>query len=326
MDARKLSRRKIPPLAYCEYVSPEPKNSIEVWAARLELIKVTKSVYPTFLRTLSQEVFPLYEKLAKAGHDFDLILWSPQISPSVALRTQQQWQIQNPPACLRKMSAKRARIEEELDATIHAALESNDFTAYRNAMNLKDSKTRSGWSWVPRNSDHDNLTLALSKWATGFNVEDEWLIDEALRTLRGWHVAPEWKTSLRWNTQFARSSTCPPGARFEFHFNGWETELLSWPAYRDSLRRSFDSKIAEYEEKTRELAESNGLIRARRKYSQENFEWFVLYQFAGRSSTQIARGRHGEDADSTIVKGIKAAAKLIGWQNLRQPKQYRKIR
>jgi len=48
MDARKLSRRKTPRLAYPEYVSADPKNSVEVWAARLELIEVAKGAYPTF--------------------------------------------------------------------------------------------------------------------------------------------------------------------------------------------------------------------------------------------------------------------------------------
>jgi hypothetical protein len=326
MDARKLSRRKTPRLAYCEYVSADPKNSIEVWAARSELIKVATSVYPTFLQTLSEEVFPLFEKLAKAGHDFDLILWSPQTSPLVALRAQQHWQVQNPPPRLRKMSAKRARINEELETTIHAALESDDFSAYRNAMNFKEFQTRSGWSWVPRNADHENLSLALSKWATEFNVDDQWLVDEALRTLQGWYVAPDWRKSLRWNTQHARSGVGATGDTFEFRFSGWETELLAWPTFKDSLHRSLEDQLTEYEKKTRALAVSKGLVLARRKYSPENLEWFVLYQFAGRSSTQIARGRHGEDADSTVVKGIRAAAKLIGWKNLRRPRQNRKIR
>jgi hypothetical protein len=319
MDARKPSRRKTPPLAYCEYVSADPKNSIEVWAARLELIEVAKRAYPTFLQTLSEEVFPLYEKLAKAGCDFDLILWSPQISPFLALRTQQRWQVQNPASSPRKMSTKRTRKDKESDAAIHAALESGDFTVYRNAMNLKESRTRGGWSWAPRCTGHDHLTSALSKWAARFHIKDEWLMDEALRTLRGWYVAPDWRKSLRWNTQRARLGACSTGEEFEFHFNGWETELFTWPAYRESLRKRFEDKLTEYEKNTRELAKSCGLVRARRKYSPENLEWFVLYQFAGRSSTSIANGKYGEDPDSTILKGIKAAAHLIGWDHLRKP-------
>jgi len=69
-----------------------------------------------------------------------------------------------------------------------------------------------------------------------------------------------------------------------------------------------------------------GLVRARRKYSPDNLEWFVLYQFAGMSSGTIsdryaAQGRAVEE--STVLKGIKAAAKLIGWNELRQPRRNR---
>ena len=34
------------------------------------------------------------------------------------------------------------------------------------------------------------------------------------------------------------------------------------------------------EKETRKLAESLGLVRARRQYSPNNLEWFVSYQFA----------------------------------------------
>jgi hypothetical protein len=74
-----------------------------------------------------------------------------------------------------------------------------------------------------------------------------------------------------------------------------------------------------------------GLVRARRKYSPDNLEWFVLYQFAGMSSGTIsdryaAQGRVIEE--STVLKGIKVAATLIGWNQLRQPRltRNRKIR
>jgi hypothetical protein len=72
-----------------------------------------------------------------------------------------------------------------------------------------------------------------------------------------------------------------------------------------------------------------GLVRARRKYSPDNLEWFVVYQFAGMSSKIIADRvvAEGNDVDeSTVLKGIKAAAKLIGWNHLRQSRQNRKTR
>jgi len=188
--------------------------------------------------------------------------------------------------------------------------------------------------WSASVSPYDALTTegglksALAKWAAEFNAEAAWLKDGALRTLRDWYVAPDWRKSLRWNAIHGFSGTASTGEAFELRFPGWETELLTWARYSELLRRLFEKTLLEYEMKTRKLAESCGLVRARRKYSPDNFDWFVLYQFAGQSSTEIASGRYGDDPDSTVLKGIKAVAQLIGWGHLRKPKvkRSRKIR
>jgi hypothetical protein len=55
-----MGQRRTPSLAYCEYVSPDPDNGIQVWGARLELIEAARRVYPRFLEKLSEEVFSFY--------------------------------------------------------------------------------------------------------------------------------------------------------------------------------------------------------------------------------------------------------------------------
>jgi hypothetical protein len=105
-------------------------------------------------------------------------------------------------------------------------------------------------------------------------------------------------------------------------------------SYVASLQQVATAKLREealgLREGDAQLAESMGLVRARRKYSPDNLEWFVLYQFAGISSKTIADryvAVEGKDLDeSTVLKGIKAAAKLIGWNHLRQSRQNRKTR
>jgi hypothetical protein len=162
------------------------------------------------------------------------------------------------------------------------------------------------------------LKSALTKWAAEFHAEEDWLIVGALRTLRDWHVDPDWRESLAWDCRHGRKDRATIGKVFEFRHHGWEVQLLTWPAYSQLLRQEFEERLAEYERETRELAESQGLLRARDKYSPINFEWFVLYQFAGMTSTAIANRfvSEGEAPDeSTILKGIKAAAKLIGWKH-----------
>ena len=221
-------------------------------------------MYPTFLKELSADVFPLYCQLAKEGqlakgrYDFDRALWGK--SPYEAL------------------------------------------------------------------TEDGGLKSALSKWAAHFNAQAEWLMVGALRTLRGWYVAPEWRESLKWDPHHPHRGHPAVGKAFEFCYQGWEVQALTWQSYSKSLRQSFEKKLLECEKQTRELAESRGLVRARRKYSPDNLEWFVLYQFAGMASKTIADRYvvEGKALDeSTVLKGIKAAAKLTGWNHLRQPRQTR---
>ncbi len=260
-----MPRRKTPRLAYCEYVIPDPKGSVAVWIARLDLMRAVKRVYPSMLERLSADVFPAYAELAQSGFEFDALLWHPRVSPHRMI----------PDAC--------------------------------------------------------RLKSALRHWANSFHADAEWFLDETLRTLRGWYVAPDWRRSLKWNPISGVSSTRATGERFQFDCEGWEMQLLTWAAYSQSVRKRFEQKLAEYEAASRKNAESCGLVRAPQKYSPSNFDWFVLYQFAGLSSTQIVgrATRQNPDIDeSTVLKGVKAAAKLAGWGQLRkvETRARRKIR
>jgi hypothetical protein len=109
----------------------------------------------------------------------------------------------------------------------------------------------------------------------------------ALRTLHGWYIAPDWRTSLEWDRNHGRRDVPAVGRAFNFRYQGWEVRLLTWQAYSNSLRESLEKKLLAYEKQTRQLAESIGLVRAQRKYSPDNLEWFVLYQFAGMSSKKL---------------------------------------
>jgi hypothetical protein len=224
------------------------------------------------------------------------------------------------PIFLRKLSADVFPLYDQLAKEGKLAKGRNDFD-------------KALWGKFPYEAltDDGGLKSALSKWAAHFHAEAEWLMVGALRTLRGWYIAPDWRESLTWDPHHGRKDVPAIGNTFEFCYSGWEVQLLSWPAYGRSLRQAFETKLLEYEKQTRELAESRGLVRARRKYSPDNLEWFVLYQFAGMTSKTIADryAKEGRALDeSTALKGIKAAAKLIGWNHLRQPRQppNRKIR
>lgn len=267
-----MTRRKVSPLAYCEYVSPNP-DSVQVSRARLELFDATRRVYPLFFERLAEDVFPLYRELAEAGCLFWGINGPPGVSPFEHLTqgsvASSGGHCLDTPATLQKRGV---------------------------------------------------LKSVLSEWAARFNANRLWLMDDAIRILQSWQIAPEWLQSLKWNLGYAHSSLPSTGDSFQFQYPGWETQLFSWARYSQLIRKQFEDELDAYEGRTRKLAESLGLVRARRKYSPQNFDWFALYRFAGLSTTQIAkknRSENLEDPVSTIRKGIKAAAELMIWGDIR---------
>ena|SRR5579862_5722122 len=181
--------------------------------------------------------------------------------------------------------------------------------------------------------DDAAVKQALSDWASQFNANADWLVTGALRTLRAWHIKPERRQRLEWDSgHFVSGSGHWNAEGFQFQFEPWDGRL-PWSDYSRSLRKEFGKTVAAYERKTRQAAKANNLIRTQVKYSPVNLEWFVLYQFAGMSSKEIAdreisQGSGRAADESTILKGIKAAAKLIAWDRLRRPNvtRGRKIR
>jgi hypothetical protein len=256
MSARKLNRRKTPRLAYPEYVSKNPDDSIQVKRARLELFRAVKRVCPKFVEKLFADVFPCYVELAKSGFNVEGLVFS----------------------------------QSPLD-------------------------------WLPEG----HLKAALFKWAAEFKSDSGWLKADALRTLHGWYVNPKWKQSLTWYPNYTHSASLT-GETFLFRSEGWETTLLAWPTYSQSVRQRFEKALLAHEKETRKLAVACGLVRVQLTFSPANFEWFVLHVFAGWSSPKIAdqwSSKHQDGVDpSTVLKGIKTIARLIAW-DVKKPRSKR---
>jgi hypothetical protein len=98
-------------------------------------------------------------------------------------------------------------------------------------------------------------------------------------------------------------------------------QTFTWTYYSQKLRERFEEKLSQYEKACRKVAEAKGLVRTPQKYSPVNFEWFILRQFAGLTSGEIVKRISEKDEastdESTVLKGAKAAAKLIDWDHLR---------
>jgi hypothetical protein len=185
-------------------------------------------------------------------------------------------------------------------------------------------------SFISR-TDSEQLDIALRKWARRFNAEEDWVLGDAWLALRAWYLTPNLReslvlgqnpghiTGLRLQIEQRVSFH---GERFQFEWEGWRMQYQTWTNYSEALRMAFDEAAQEYERQCRASASAHGLVSVPRTHSEENFDWFVLYQFGGLSSVEIAKKiadeEHPKSPDpSTILKGVKAAQKLIGWKHLR---------
>ena len=171
---------------------------------------------------------------------------------------------------------------------------------------------------------HPRVKSALGEWATSFNITADWLMNEAIGALWAWRWSSDERKGLKWRTNRTRYRSVVCADAFELRLKGWEMELMPWAAYLKLVQKEVKKTLADYRTRSVKKAESEGLVRTPRTYSAANLDWFVLYQFAGMSSVQIAKGlrqRGIQVEESAVSKGVKAAATLLGWEGLRTRKR-----
>jgi hypothetical protein len=176
---------------------------------------------------------------------------------------------------------------------------------------------------VIRSGGSNQLTYSLLAWAEEFNIDsrESWILQWALDTLEQWYRSDKVRKKLVPAT-FAAGAwweiISDEERFFEFQDDGWQLLEKKWLDCRRQLEERFQMALKDYERRMRGLADSRGLLREQSQYSQKNFDWLVQYEFNGLSSIQIAKGSPGGAADpSTILKGCKAAAELVGWKHRR---------
>lgn len=170
--------------------------------------------------------------------------------------------------------------------------------------------------------EYEAIGARITEWASRFHAErEEWLAAEALRTLDLWLRSEAALAELRWNSNAPPEIWMNYTRDFEFSSARWEPEVEPWAQYSLHMRRTFERALRSYEKEVREKATSLGRVPVQARYSQENLDWLILYQFRGFTSVHIANRIAESTAPpdaSTILKGVKAAAKLVGWTRLRQ--------
>jgi hypothetical protein len=211
------------------------------------------------------------------------------------------------------------RFLEQLSKRVYPIYEklANEGTLIKQGYNFRGS--RNPWAAL---ADGGILAAAISNWAAGFNADVEWIRIGALRTMAEWHSSPDWREWLRWCEVTGWMQKPPRVPPFEFQHPRWEPHRSTWSDYRKSVQRTLEESLRAYEGVARSSAEELGLIRMPRQYSPQNLEFFALYQFARKSSKKIADHYAPKGTalnESSVLKGIRAAAELVGWNDLRDP-------
>jgi hypothetical protein len=183
----------------------------------------------------------------------------------------------------------------------------------------------SGWTfatWQLQPDPDQQLAPALLGWARRFHAEEAWVLDGALRTLWLWHRDPELREGL--DIGGFRYACCADtlsseeDREFTFTHAGWDPQIQRRKSFRDSIKKQFQTQLDVYEQRLASLMERGGAVRASKRYNCLHITWFALYQMRRMSSSKILQ-KHPELSDeSTILKGVKAAARLLQWQNLRK--------
>jgi hypothetical protein len=186
-----------------------------------------------------------------------------------------------------------------------------------------------GWTfetWQLQSDPDQQLMPCLLGWAREFHADETWILEGALQTLWLWNGDPKLRESL---DMFGfRSSCCvdvltsDEERLFTFEHEGWDPQTQRWGSFRDSIKGKFQKHLDTYERRLSSLMESRGAVRARKRYSADHFAWFALYQLGGLSATKILQQHPALKGDeSTILKGVKTAAGLLQWTNVRKPRK-----
>jgi hypothetical protein len=170
---------------------------------------------------------------------------------------------------------------------------------------------QTGWkfsTWQVHSDRHNELTPFLLTWARTFNLEKEtWILEGALQALSIWRKFADARRSL--DLRGFHPNVCgkiligDQEHAFSFEDRGWDPQLSSWPGYRDSVRKSFETHLRAYEKRIRALVQLRGGQRTALRYSLEHFEWLALYHCGGWSLDRILKCSPLTGGKTTFQKG-----------------------
>lgn len=182
------------------------------------------------------------------------------------------------------------------------------------------------WTDVSNNPNHESLRDALIAWGQRYHIDEPFIYDIALRTLRFWHDNPAIsdREPLSWhfyNLYYYRSGAAKPYTDEEkeylklirereniekegFTVKGWNPFKSSRREYNDYILYELEKYLNQIES---EMFKEDITItpEIRKPY---HFNWLALHLAANKKPKDLA----GDMEESTIRKALKKTAAMIG--------------
>lgn len=189
------------------------------------------------------------------------------------------------------------------------------------------SKAGTNWPSLEKSLSFDEgqtLYLSLTNWAKKWNINENWMIDDAFIALLSWVDRPSLFEQIYWysNKKIYYQAVVKALEKIK--------QMLKDPEYpkspRDyspflySSRKEYLNLQQEYMDKVEEMYLKNGFRKTpiKRGEPQKHFIWLVLFLLKGKNPIEIAelyQNRHPEIEDvspKSVQKAIKELANLIG--------------
>lgn len=217
------------------------------------------------------------------------------------------------------------RVVSRLVPTFFVLLHSQVFPLFAAVVDRRPSYWDPEWSfetWQQHSDPDPQFTLGLIEWARSFHAEQTWIFDGALKTLWRWYRDPKSRQGL--DIDGFRTAVCvdtltsDEERKMIFEHVGWDPQLQKWSSWRPSVEEEFKNYLDAYRESLVSLMKKRGAKQARIRYSIDHFEWFASFQLLGLSATEILKLDPNLGEESNILKGLKNAARLMQWKNIRK--------
>ena len=166
------------------------------------------------------------------------------------------------------------------------------------------------WEGPPVLTGEDSeLERRLVDWSRRYHLNESWILDSALLTLRFFSRGVKTKYFVV-PAQFRSHPEFPP---LQFEEPAWIPDLHTKKQYMTRARSNFEKELQDYVQSIEAKLRALGWKKTPQKRLAkplQHFEWLVQYQCAGWSQGRI--GEEYKAGQKTVSEALKRTADLIG--------------